>query len=402
MATDDIKIDRRFRDLIPPLNDDELHGLRESITTQGCRDPLVVWTGHNILLDGHNRRDICNEAGLPFDMVEIDLPDREAAIRWILKNQMGRRNVDPDTAAWMRGAYYESLKRSHGGDRKSEVAKSKGKNCPLISGETADNVAEVFKVSARTIKNDAAYFRALPVAEKLNKKTKSLLHSNTTSRAAVILAAKIADDGHKAEARKLLTGDAKPSDVTREIKREEARAKLESIEAVEAKASEGVYDVIVIDPPWPMQKIERDVRPNQSEMDYPTMTEDELADLDIPCTGDCHVWVWTTHKFLPMALRLLDAWGLRYVCTFVWHKPGGFQPIGLPQYNCEFALYAREGTPEFLDTKAFNVCFEAARGKHSEKPEEFYDVVRRVTAGRRLDMFNRRPIEGFDQWGNEA
>ena len=192
------------------------------------------------------------------------------------------------------------------------------------------------------------------------------------------------------------------ADVKREAKRSAVVESLEGVSARQAKELAGEYDVIVIDPPWPMEKIEREVRPNQVEFDYPTMGEGELAAMTMPAAEDCHLWLWTTHRFMPMALRLLDAWGFKYVCTFVWHKPGGFQPIGLPQYNCEFALYARRGSPQFIDTKAFPVCFDAARGKHSEKPEAFYDVVRRVTAGRRIDIFNRREIDGFDVWGKEA
>lgn len=188
-----------------------------------------------------------------------------------------------------------------------------------------------------------------------------------------------------------------------------ARAKAENAakrNAIAAKEVEGVfdgvYDVIVIDPPWPMEKIEREVRPNQSEFDYPAMSEEELAARKWPIAADCHFWLWTTHKFLPMSFRLLEAWKLKYVCTFTWHKPGGFQPVGLPQFNCEFALYARNGEPSFKSTKSLKVCFDAPRGKHSEKPEQFYEMVRRVTSGRRIDIFNRREINGFDRWGNEV
>ena len=51
---------------------------------------------------------------------------------------------------------------------------------------------------------------------------------------------------------------------------------------VKAKAVAGVYDVLVIDPPWPMEKIERDERPNQAAFDYPTMSEAEIAAVKLP------------------------------------------------------------------------------------------------------------------------
>jgi len=203
-------------------------------------------------------------------------------------------------------------------------------------------------------------------------------------------------------AKQSVDGEMNVNRAITEIKRKQAIQRLENIEVKESKAIEGVYDVIVIDPPWPMEKIERDVAPNQVSFDYPTMTIDEIKALEIPCANDCHVWLWTTQKYLPDAFDILKIWGMKYVCTFVWHKPGGFQPFGLPQYNAEFALYARHGSPEFIDFKDFKLCFDAPRAGHSEKPELFYDLVRRVTAGRRLDMFNRRPIDGFDSWGKEA
>jgi N6-adenosine-specific RNA methylase IME4 len=169
-------------------------------------------------------------------------------------------------------------------------------------------------------------------------------------------------------------------------------------------ASAGQHGTIVIDPPWDMQKIERDVRPNQVAFDYPTMSEDELAGFDVAgmAATDCHLFCWTTQKFLPSSLRLVEEWGFRYCLTMVWHKPGGFQPVGLPQYNCEFVVYARKGSPSFLETKAFPCAFHALRREHSRKPDEFYDLIRRVAPEPRIDVFSREARDGFAQFGNET
>ena len=55
ISRDEIQIDPEFKSLIPPLSNDERSQLLANLLASGCRDPLVVWKGHNILLDGHNR-----------------------------------------------------------------------------------------------------------------------------------------------------------------------------------------------------------------------------------------------------------------------------------------------------------------------------------------------------------
>jgi N6-adenosine-specific RNA methylase IME4 len=176
------------------------------------------------------------------------------------------------------------------------------------------------------------------------------------------------------------------------------------IQAQKVVIPDGKFSVIVIDPPWPMEKIERDVAPDQVKFDYPTMDEAGIEAFPVPvmAADDCHLFMWTTHKFLPMSLRILEAWGFKYVLTMVWHKNGGFQPFNLPQYNCEFAVYARRGAPKFTETKAFFACFKGKRREHSRKPDEFYQMIERVTDGPRIDIFAREPREGFELAGNEV
>ena len=197
--------------------------------------------------------------------------------------------------------------------------------------------------------------------------------------------------------------DEKGWDFTQQsVLRQAKQIRNEQIGKIEPSPIKGKYDVIVIDPPWQIEKIEREVRGNSTAFDYPTMTELELESLTLPVAKNCHVWIWTTQRFLPMAFRLVPKWNLRYVCLFVWHKNGGMQPVKLPQYNCEFVLYCRHGVPKFSSTKKFKLCNRWDRKGHSEKPKEFYEMVERVTTGKRLDMFSRREIKGFETWGNEA
>ena len=251
-------------------------------------------------------------------------------------------------------------------------------------------VAKLLGVNPSTVDRDTAA-NAVPSAKMSND------DSVNESTAAAFAASPLPTSVSGADAAAL---------VDRKERAEQRREETRAVASQPVIVPEGKNSTVVIDPPWAMEKIERDVRPNQVAFDYPTMSFDELVAFGETvgqlADDDCHLFMWTTQKFLPDALALAERWGFRYVLTMVWHKPGGYQPIGLPQYNCEFVVYARRGAPKFTDTKAFNCCFEAPRREHSRKPDEFYDLIRRVTDEPRIDVFSREPRPGFAQFGNET
>lgn len=92
-----IMVDAEFKALIPPLSPEEYSQLEENCVREGIRDPLVVWAtphGTQILVDGHNRWKIAAEhSGMHFDVVEKHFENRADAEAWIIKNQLGRRNL---------------------------------------------------------------------------------------------------------------------------------------------------------------------------------------------------------------------------------------------------------------------------------------------------------------------
>jgi N6-adenosine-specific RNA methylase IME4 len=162
---------------------------------------------------------------------------------------------------------------------------------------------------------------------------------------------------------------------------------------------DGPFRAIVIDPPWPIEKIVLERRPVESEaMDYATMTLDEIRELPIKRLADprgAHVYLWVTHKFLPTGLELFSAWGIRYECLLTWIKPTA-QPLWW-MFNTEHVLFGKVASLTPL-VKGSKVGFTAPQQRHSHKPDEFFELARKVSPGPRLTMFDG-PREGFEAWG---
>ena len=166
---------------------------------------------------------------------------------------------------------------------------------------------------------------------------------------------------------------------------------------------DGKFSCIVADPPWSMRLIEREQRPDQGRhVAYPTMEVDEIAKLPVGdlAADDCHLYLWVTHRFLPAGLHLLEEWGFAYQCVMTWRKNVGFTPFSW-MYDTEHVLFARRGNLKMTQL-GLRLSFEAAVAGHSVKPDVFYERVIAASPGPRLEMFARRPREGFTVWGNEV
>jgi N6-adenosine-specific RNA methylase IME4 len=113
----------------------------------------------------------------------------------------------------------------------------------------------------------------------------------------------------------------------------------------------------------------------------------------------CHLYLWTTHKYLHDAIDIMKAWGFNYQCVLTWVKNIGFTPFSW-RYSTELCLFGRCGDLDLL-TNGVRLDFSADSRQHSRKPDEFYDIVRSVSPAPRIDVFSREKREGFDQYGDE-
>jgi N6-adenosine-specific RNA methylase IME4 len=166
---------------------------------------------------------------------------------------------------------------------------------------------------------------------------------------------------------------------------------------------DGVFNVILADPPWEYDFAETDNR--QVENQYPTLTSDDISEMaaTLPFADDAVLFLWATAPKLREALAVMEAWGFEYKTNLVWDK----QKIGMGYWargQHELLLVGTRGdfSPPEPATRAASVISEE-RGEHSAKPEASYRLIEQMfPEAKRLEIFSRREREGWTAWGNES
>lgn len=177
-------IDAEFEAYLPARTPEEAAELESLIVAAGEADPLIVWAEPNILVDGYGRFAILKKHKLPVSVVYRDFADREAVLKWIVRHQLARRNLNDQQRAYFIGKMYEARKGARGG--------SKDHTDPLNEnvGNTAEKVASQAKVGPATVKRAGAFAAAVDAAEAVEPGAKAnILAGKAGSMAKVIATA---------------------------------------------------------------------------------------------------------------------------------------------------------------------------------------------------------------------
>ena len=191
-------------------------------------------------------------------------------------------------------------------------------------------------------------------------------------------------------------------------KRERRAEREQALAAATIKAArvlgQKLYGVLYVDPPWDFLVYSRETGMDRHTANhYPVMSLEDLAALKLPAAPDCVLYLWVTVPHAHHAHRLLEEWGFGYKSQHVWGKPdSGTGYWG--RENGEILLIATKGNvPAPAPGTQLPYVIEAPRGAPSEKPEAFAEMIERHWPNTpKLEMFARKPRDGWDSWGNEV
>ncbi|SDD14284.1 hypothetical protein SAMN05428966_103312 [Massilia sp. PDC64] len=149
-----ITINEELRSFIDPLTPVEYAALERSLLADGCRDALVLW--RDVLIDGHNRYDICTKHGIPFRTVNNDKFDSlEDVMLWVIDNNLARRSVS-DFQRGMLALRKKEIVAARAAQRAAEAPPDQAAQEPADDPidppwSTREDVAKAARVSANTL-----------------------------------------------------------------------------------------------------------------------------------------------------------------------------------------------------------------------------------------------------------
>ena len=236
-----LKIDPEFRDMIPPLTDEEFEQLQENILEDGeVYEPIITW--NSTIVDGHNRwKIICNHWDRlkdRFRIREVDFPDKWAAFDWMYRKQLGRRNLTEAQRTYMIGKLYEARKNTAAFKRNQHTERGAGQsdqhqNSHKERDETAGAIGKEFGVGRRTVRRASEFAKGVDMLKAISTDA----------------------------AEKVLKGEA---DVT--------KADIRDIQNLAPESVEELAKAIAYHTPIPRERLKRNLKPGR-------YTADELEDI---------------------------------------------------------------------------------------------------------------------------
>ena len=163
----EFKIDQEFKNNIPPLSGEEMQQLEDMILADGVViNPLIVWNG--ILIDGHNRYEIVQKhPHIPYTIFEKDFPDRFAALAYMYKHQLARRNLTPELRKYLIGKQYSAEKASMGGRRGNQYTKLPGSQVGNLAKpeKTCEKIAKDNNIGKNTVIRAETFSKAVDASD---------------------------------------------------------------------------------------------------------------------------------------------------------------------------------------------------------------------------------------------
>jgi len=364
-------------DIFPMMSAAEFAGLRDDIEANGLRE--AIWVYEDKILDGRNRFNACQELGIK-PRYRTWKGDGEP-LDFVVSLNLHRRHLSESQRGMVAG-------------RLATLPAHRPELSTSIDVLTQEEAASKLNVGIATVQ------RARKV---LDQGTPELIEAVDSGLIAVSQAVQLAETPAEYQQEiieKIESGEAKNVMIAARQIRYESMG--------EPMPITGKYRVVYADPPWSYGNsgpIGDTDHYGHVERHYPSMTIAELCDLQVSeaVEDDAVLFLWVTSPLLEEAFTVISAWGFHYKSSFVWdkvrHNFGYYNSV-----RHEFLLVCTRGscTPDVKDLVDSVIEIERT-DKHSEKPEEFRQLIERLyPRGSRIELFARRSAPGWELWGNEV